>query len=181
VTPAGILESGALVVAAVVAGMFAWAFWSRRGERRGDPPGVRTLASFRGAGHHVLASERQAQREKGEPLGQGALQALAEELRRLGITVARLDLHESFAWSAHIERGSAKAYLILGERPGDGDEWLLLVQDSSSGGPGPRSLLGDIHAALTRVAELRDITWHSRQCFDGGDEVSSAASSPVDE
>jgi hypothetical protein len=171
----------ALLVGLPIAGLVVLALWSRRGERRADATGVRTLATFGGGARYVLATERQAQRQSGEPVGEALLQAVAGELRQLGLSVTEVDQHESFGWAAHIERGGAKAYLLLGERPDGEHKWVLSVQDPSSGGPGPRSLLGAIDAALKRLAELRDITWHSRQCFDRGDEVSTAASSPIDE
>jgi hypothetical protein len=129
----------------LLAAPFALALYARRGVDRPDPSGVRTTVGFATDGRYATEEE---------PPGRPLVEALAEELRKRGIAVGGFDVDDyGFAMS------DRKNYYQLGQVD---KEWLLLVTDCSSGGPGAAKILPIVDAALRALPGVSQVKWMAR-------------------
>ncbi|APR80826.1 Hypothetical protein A7982_06173 [Minicystis rosea] len=164
------------VMALFVVALVGFALWTRRGESRPDPPGVRSVATFRGGNLHILAEERAAEADEGRAaLGKGLLSVLSDRLRAHGLSVDTPD-RDDYGWGVILRAEGETAHLLLGAAEDEDAQprWVLSVLDRA-GGPGPRAVLAHVDTALHTIAGLEAIQWYER-----GDE-SAAAASPVDD
>jgi hypothetical protein len=169
---ATILSIVAVLVVLLVVSLFGVAVWARRGERKPDVGGVRTLAAFKGGDQFISVEERQDEQTEGSAaLGGGLLAALVREIEKQGLEVEAPD-RDDYGWGVTVRGGEDKAYVHLGAIE-EASAWALMVLDPGSGGPGPRALLPAIDAALKALPGLSKIAWHRRERFLAGD-LSSA-------
>jgi len=132
------------VALVVISAPFAFAIWSRRGERKPDRPGERTVVSFRG----------------GESL-EGVTKAIAEALRKRGFAIDAPD-EDDFGWGMHATKGDERGYIKVGRMEHEGDvEWMLHIVDPSSGGPGPSAFVSHVDEALKTLG-FTDMNWQRR-------------------
>jgi hypothetical protein len=136
--------------------------WTRRGEARPDAPGVQSACTFRGGGRYLTAEEKALEAEQGSlVLGEGILTALTAALRGLGVDMGEPDADDK-GWGVRARLGRRSAYLQLWRDLGD-DDWILVVLDPSSGGPGPDELLPVVGRALGTLAGIEGVIWHPRE------------------
>ena len=89
---ATILSIVAVLVVLLVVSLFGVAVWARRGERKPDVGGVRTLAAFKGGDQFISVEERQDEQTEGSAaLGGGLLAALVREIEKQGLEVEAPD------------------------------------------------------------------------------------------
>lgn len=164
----------------VFAALIIAGFYSRRHEGRADRPGVRTIATFTGAMALVLDDERQRLQVDGPAaLGEGLMQGLGAALEAHGVVMSAVDA-EDHGWGGFVSMGDATGYLRVGLRTSgaiddredelEADEWVLMLDAPSGGGPGPAALLPSIHHTLEAVEVIDDVRWHPRHHFDQGEE-----------
>ena len=174
--------SAALFLAAILAGMAGLAFWSRRGETSVDPPGVRSLATFRSGDALVTPDEREAEARDGRGALGAALSArLAERLRERGLSVDA-PARDDYGWALSARLAGETAHVLLGAMDGGeapGIPWALSVVDAA-GKPGPRAALPHVDAALRQVPGVEEVRWHKRERHLVGD-ASTASDRPIDD
>jgi hypothetical protein len=164
-----------LILAAVAftlgVGIFALAAYARRGEGRADLPGARTVACFKADDVYTTLDEKTNEAREGSAArGEGLLSALAGELSRAGLSVENLG-PDDYGFGAVLRLHTKRGYLRLG-LSADGaavEDWVLLVLDQRSGGPGPTELLPHIDGALQNLKGVSDIRWHRRERHLAGD------------
>jgi hypothetical protein len=129
-----------IVALIVISGPFAFALFTRRGERKPDRPGERTVATF-----HA---------------GDDAVACLAEALRKRGVSVDAPG-EDSTGLGMHATLGGDRAYILVGRtEEEDAPTWILRLLDPSSGGPGPSSMITPLEEALAEIA--KDVRWQRR-------------------
>jgi len=176
------------LVALLFAAVIVYGSFSRRSESEPDPEGVRTLATFRGGPCGAEELERIAE-EGPATAGADMLRALVEALVEEGVDAADPVSPDGYGWGvllgeegdAHLRVG-VRSTGEIGEVFEDTDdmEWVLMLEETSAGGPGPRELLMPIHRALGRLPGVESIQWFPRHRFDE-DEEAGGHPYPVDE
>jgi hypothetical protein len=155
---------------------------SRRGERSVDPPGVRSLATFRGAEATLTPGEREAEKKDGRGvLGRGLANELVLRLRERGLTVGT-PVAEDYGYALALKQGRDTAHVLLGATEGGAEgalEWALSVLDEG-GNPAPSAALTHVDGALREVPGVEGVAWHKRERHLVGD-LSSAADHPLDD
>ncbi len=161
---------------AVLLGLGAW---SRRGETKGDPPGVRSVCSFAGGHGYVTDEEREAAEDAGPgAFGEGILRAMLPSLASQGATLGEPDM-DDYGWAVTVTVDGVSGYVVVGY-VGDPDaDWLVTVVDPSSGGPPARDVLPVVDNALRSLDGVTHIAWHARHLHMAGDD-SSGRPTPVD-
>lgn len=156
------LEAIFAIALVVISAPFAFSIWSRRGERKPDRPGERTVVSFRGGESFITAAEREAEKDDGFGVyGEGVTKALAEALRKRGFAIDAPDA-DDFGWSMIASREGERGYIRVSRMEHEGDvEWLLHIVDPSSGGPGPASFVAHVGEALKALG-FTDMNWQRR-------------------
>ena len=146
----------------VISAPFAFSIWSRRGERKPDRPGERTVVSFRGGESFITDAEREGEKENGFAVyGEGVANALAEALRKRGFAIDAPDA-DDFGWAMHATKDGERGYIRVGRMEHEGDvEWLLHIVDPSSGGPGPSVFVSHVDEALQELG-FTDLNWQRR-------------------
>jgi len=130
----------------VISAPFAFSIWSRRGERKPDRPGERTVVSFRGG---VITE------------AEGVCKAIAEALRKRGFAIDAPEA-DDFGWAMHASHEGERGYIKVGRMEHEGDvEWLLHIVDPSSGGPGPAKFVPHVDEALKTLG-FTDVNWLRR-------------------
>src|SRR4051812_33121197 len=127
------------LIAVVGVGLVGLAIWSRRGEGRPDRRGVRTVCRFSGGARYMTDEER-ADESGSTSHGEGVVTALAAALGTADVTTTTPDA-DDVGWAVRASLGRHKAYLQVLHIEEEGDVWVLLVIDPSSGGPGSTQLL----------------------------------------
>ena len=96
------------VVVFVGGSLFGLAAWARRGERKPDTPGVRTVAAFKGGEQFISASEQEDERDQGAAaLGGGLLAALGLEMAKQGLRVEEAD-RDDYGWGVIVNWAERK-------------------------------------------------------------------------
>jgi hypothetical protein len=146
----------------VISAPFAFSIWSRRGERKPDRPGERTVVSFHGGESLITAAEREGEKEDGFSVyGEGVSKALAEALRKRGFAIDAPDA-DDFGWGMHATKDGERGYIRVGRMEHEGAvEWLLHIVDPSSGGPGPGSFVAHVDESLKALG-FTDVNWQRR-------------------
>ncbi len=161
----GVLFAGLVVL------FLALVVFPRRGERRPDLPGQRTVATFRWV---APAAE-----------GSRAGDVLAARLAS-GLGALKWETSEVVAgqdrWGFAARSGRDDAYLeLVPSADSQGGPWLLTVVSTGSGAPASSVVTRLVHQVLRDVVTgVTDLEWHRRERFFAGDS-SSAASGPVDD
>lgn len=145
----------------LVGGLMGLAYWVKRGEGRPDVPGVRTIATFAGGDCFVTDEERAASPDDDVPVvfGEGLIEALAKALNERGVRADEID-GDAKSWHVLVEAEGARGFVQIG-RSSDADAWTLGVLDPPTGGPGPRSVVVAVAAALVSLG-LSNVRWHRR-------------------
>jgi hypothetical protein len=156
-----------VVVLVILGGLVAFVMvlgvWTRRGEAKPDAPGVQTACTFRGGGRYMTAEEKALEAEQGSlVLGEGIVTALTDALRGLGVGMGEPDA-DDMGWGVRARLGQRSAYLQVWRDVGDADDWILVVRDPSSGGPGPAELPPVVGRALGTLAGIEGVIWHPRE------------------
>jgi hypothetical protein len=141
------LEVVFAVALVVISAPFAFSMWTRRGEKRPDRPGERTVAIFRGC--EKYASDEAA-----------LARAVAEALRKRGATVDAPEADEG-GWRMSATLGDDRAHVVVARtEEEDAVTWILRVVDPS-GGPGPSALIPLVDLAL-RDLDVEHVEWQRR-------------------
>jgi hypothetical protein len=148
----GILVVEVVAVVAVLGVLIAFGTgsWTRRGEGWPDPAGLESACKFSG----------------GSRLGEGVMAALVAALAELGVQAVNPDA-DGIGWGVRATLEGRSAYVHLWRGTGDDDEWILAVEDPSSGGPGAPEIVGAVRRALGTIAALDRITWRPRELVTG--------------
>ena len=151
------------VALVVISAPFAFAIWSRRGDRKPDRPGERTVVSFKGGAALITDAERESEKEDGPGVyGEGVAKALAEALRKRGFAIDAPSA-DDYGWAIDATKDGERGYLRVGLMEHEGDmEWLLQILDASSGGPGPASFVPHVDEALKALGCFTDLNWQRR-------------------
>ena len=132
----------------VISAPFAFSIWSRRGERKPDRPGERTVVSFKRGACALTEDEAVAN-------------AIAEALRQRGFAIDAPDA-DDVGWAMHATHDGERGFIRVGRMEHEGDaEWLLHIVDPSSGGPGPAKFVSHVGEALKTLG-FTDVTWQRR-------------------
>jgi hypothetical protein len=149
------------VALAVISAPFAFSLYARRGERRPDRPGERSVVQFHGGDRYTTDSEREASETEGSIVcGEGIARAIAEGLRARGVDVDAPE-QDDVGWGFSASIGKERAYVLVGRTEEEETAWIMRIVDPSSGGPGPASFRAHIDAAL-QMLDVTDVEWHRR-------------------
>jgi hypothetical protein len=140
---------------------------------------VRTLVTFRSDAFNTSATKDSF--VNADNYGDDVASWLMAELKTRGITTDAEPRQEDFGWYFNFRAGGADHCLLLGYRPGEGDDavWLGWVE-RAAGFFG--SILGRrrkgirpeavdaIHRVLSSSPKVSAVRWHEQADFDAGNE-----------
>ena len=132
----------------MISAPFAFSLWSRRGEKRPDRPGEKSVAIFHGG-------------EKWAEDPAALATALAEALRKRGAAVDEPAADDP-GWGMIATLRGERAYVLVARtEEEDALTWILRVVDPNSGGPGPSALIPIVDESL-RALDVKDVAWQRR-------------------
>jgi hypothetical protein len=132
------------VAIVVISAPFAFSLWARRGQSKPDRPGEKTVVTFQ--------TDKPAD---------AIMRELVRILKERGVETSEPGEEEA-GWGMRATLGKDVAYILVGRMENDElAEWILHVQDPSSGGPGPASFVPHIDAAM-QLLGVTDVRWQRR-------------------
>jgi hypothetical protein len=128
------------VAIVLISAPFAFSLWARRGQSKPDRPGEKTVVTF-----------------QTDKTADAVMRELARFLKERGVETS-----EPGENGMRVTLGKDVATILVDRMENDElAEWILHVQDPSSGGPGPASFVPHVDAAL-KAMSASDIVWQRR-------------------
>ena len=112
----------------------------------------RPYVTFDGGDHYLVLDKHH-----GVDLGEGVFRALADELRRRGVTIHEIGQGPGCDMRCGTEDGTVKLSIMPAL---DGNPWSIVIYSEDNRVP---PFVGD---ALATLAHLRNIRWHAGESLD---------------